>query len=162
MKNIRLTKNFTLKEMTKSPTAIRLGIDNTPNEEEIENLRYLCETISQPCRDELGRINVNSGYRGKKLNDAVGSSDRSFHRPGCAEDIEADDEDVSNFDLLLWIYENLEFTELIAEYFNKDDKEAGWVHVAHQKGNNKKVLKLKDKDHHYKVVTIEYLKELYA
>ena len=159
---MQLTKNFTLKEMTKSYTATRLGIENTPNEEEIKNLLYLCETVSQPCRNALGRINVNSAFRCKELNDAVGSSDRSFHKRGYGKDMEADSEDISNFDLLLYIYENLEFSELIAEYFDKDDQEAGWVHVAHEKGNTKKVLKLKDKEHHYKVVTIGYLKELFS
>jgi len=159
---MQLSKNFTLKEMCKSFMALRLDIDNTPDEQEIKNLIYLTQTISQPCRDKFGRINVNSGFRCKLLNDAVGSSDTSFHRIGCGEDIEADSKEVSNLELLIYIHENLPYTELIAEHFDKDDDEAGWVHVAKQKGNSRKVLKLKDKDHHYKVVTIDYIKKLYS
>jgi len=157
---MQLSKNFTLKEMCKSSMALRLDIDNTPNEKEIQNLIYLTENISQPCRDRFGRINVNSGFRCKKLNDAVGSTDASFHKIGCAEDIEA--ELYSNLELLVYIHENLPYTELIAEHFDKEDGEAGWVHAAIQKDNPKKTLKLKDKDHHYKVVTIDYIKKLYS
>ena len=159
---MKLTKNFTLKELTKSYTAQRLGINNKPNTEQTRNLSYLAEKILQPCRDEFGRIDILSGFRCKLLNDAVGSSDTSFHRHGQASDIEAHDEDVSNFELLLWIHENLPYTELIAEHFGKEDGKAGWVHCAISRNTTHKLLKLKDKDHNYKVVTIEYLKDLYV
>lgn len=159
---MQLTTNFSVKGMCRSYTAQRLGIDNTPNEQQIKNLIYFCEQIAQPCRDKFGRIDVNSGFRCKALNDAIGSSDRSFHPQACAGDLEPHSKDVSNFELLLYIYENCEFTELIAEYFDKDDKEAGWVHAAIKKGDGRKMLKLKDEQHNYQVVTIEYLKELYG
>jgi len=161
---MQLTANFSLAEMCKSYTAQRLGIKNTPNEKEIENLEYLCINISQPCRDHFGRIDTNSAFRCKELNEspAIGSSDKSFHPQGCGQDMEANNPKVSNFELLLWIHENLPYTELIAEYFDINDKKAGWVHVAKKKGDNRKMLKLKDKDHHYKRVTIEYIKELYS
>ena len=159
---VKLSDNFTLKEMCKSSTAVRLGIDNTPSEQNILALKSLCVGVLQPARTELGRISVNCGYRSPELCTAVGSNSRSNHAFGFAGDVEADDEGVSNFDLLLWIYENCEFKELIAEYFDSEDEDAGWVHVAHQAGNNMGVLKLKDKDHNYTVVSIDYLKELYS
>lgn len=160
---MKLSDNFTLKEMCKSATAVRLGIDNTPTEQHILALKYLCEKIVQPARDHFGRINVSSGYRSKELCNAVGSNDRSFHAIGCADDSEVADEEVSNFEYLLWIYENCDFTELIAEYFDIEDNKAGWVHSAIQKGREgERTLKLKDKDHNYTVVTIDYLKKLYG
>lgn len=159
---MKLSKNFTLNEYCKSDTATRLGIDNIPTEEHIKNMKYHCETTSQPARNHFGRIRTTSGYRSKELCIAIGSSERSNHAIGCADDSEVVDENVSNFEYLLWIYENCEFKELIAEYFDKDDNKAGWVHKSSQKGNNKRVLKLKDKNHNYSVVTIEYLKELYG
>jgi len=160
---MKLSDNFTLKGMIKSSTAVRLGIDNTPTEQHIESLKYLCKKIAQPARDHFGRIDVSSGYRSKELCAAVGSNDRSFHAIGCADDSEVADERVSNFEYLLWIYENCDFTELIAEYFDVEDNKAGWVHSAIQKGREgERTLKLKDKGHNYTVVTIEYLKELYS
>ena len=159
---MKLSKNFTSQEFCKSNTATRLGIDNTPTDEHIENMKYLCEKIGQPAREHFGRINMSSGYRSVKLCEAVGSSKYSFHAIGCAKDDELNDADISNFEYLLWIYENCEFTELIAEYFDKEDDKAGWVHSAIQKGREgERTLKLKDKDHNYERVTIDYLKELY-
>ena len=159
---MKLSDNFTLKEMVKSATAVRLGIDNTPSEQNIQALKNLCTGVLQPARLALGRISVNSGYRSPELCTAVGSNPRSNHAFGFAGDVEADENGVSNFDLLLWVYENCEFKELIAEYFDSEEEDAGWVHAAYQDGNNKGVLKLKDKDHNYTVVTIDYLKELYS
>ena len=159
---MKLSKNFSLVEMTKSNTAIRLGIVNIPTKEHIDNMKYLCETILQPARDNFGRISMSSGYRSVELCEAIGSSKTSFHTLGCASDSEVSDLGVSNFEYLLWIYENCEFTELIAEYFDIDDNKAGWVHAAVKKGDSRRMLKLKDKDHNYSLVTIERLKELYS
>ena len=160
---MNLSKNFTLKEFTKSNTAIRLGIENIPTKKHIKNMEYLCESITQPARDHFGRINISSGYRSKELCLKVGSSEKSFHAIGCADDSEVEDEKISNFEYLLWIYENCEFTELIAEYFDVNDNKAGWVHSAIQKGReNERTLKLKDKDHNYEEVDISYLRELYS
>ena len=77
----QLSKHFSLKEMTKSGTATRLGLDNTPNEEQIENLKALCENILEPLRDyyESRPIMVSSGFRSEKLSEAIGSSSRSQH-----------------------------------------------------------------------------------
>jgi hypothetical protein len=83
-----LTPNFTLDELTASESAERNGWDNTPNDAELENLKRLADFLEQ-VKVVLGGkpIMVNSAYRSKKVNDAVGSKDTSQHRLGCAADI---------------------------------------------------------------------------
>ena len=83
---MRLSKNFTLQEFTKSQTATRLGIDNTPNEEHMIAAKLLFENIVQPVRDHFGPTVINSGYRGPELNEAVGGSTKSQHTRGEAVD----------------------------------------------------------------------------
>ena len=79
---MKLTPNFSVRELTKSQTAERKGIDNTPTEEHIENLKLLCENILQPTRDEWGVVSVSSGYRSPSLCQAIGSSEKSQHARG--------------------------------------------------------------------------------
>ena len=83
-----MTPHFTLDELTASETAERNGWDNTPNEQELANLQRLAEFL-EDVKEALGGkpIMVSSGYRGKQVNDAVGSKDSSQHRVGCAVDI---------------------------------------------------------------------------
>ena len=84
---MQLTNNFTLSELTKSETALRHDMDNTPGEKEIENLKRLAEFL-ESVKTVLGGkpIIVNSAFRSKAVNDAVGSKDTSQHRTGCAAD----------------------------------------------------------------------------
>ena len=84
---MRLSKNFTLQEFTKSQTALRHGIDNTPGEEHLLSAKSLFENVVQPVRDNFGVTVINSGYRGPKLNEAVGGSSKSQHCKGEAVDI---------------------------------------------------------------------------
>ena len=87
---MKMSTNFTLSEMISSQTATRLGIDNTPNDDQIENLKELCEKVLQPVRNEFGPVIINSGYRSPKLNAAIGgSSSTSQHccLNGAAADI---------------------------------------------------------------------------
>jgi len=84
---MKLTENFTLEELTVSEVAVRKGLDNTPNASEIANLVRTAGLLEQ-VRKLLGKpILVNSGFRSKPVNDAVGSKDTSQHRIGCAADI---------------------------------------------------------------------------
>jgi uncharacterized protein YcbK (DUF882 family) len=85
---MNLTPNFTLDELTASETAARNGWDNTPNDTELANLTRLADFLEQ-VKVVLGGkpIMVNSAFRSKKVNDAVGSRDTSQHRIGCAADI---------------------------------------------------------------------------
>ena len=82
-----ITPNFTLAELTASETAARHGWDNTPGEAELANLKRLADLLEQ-VRALVGKpVMVNSAFRSKRVNDAVGSKDTSQHRIGCAADI---------------------------------------------------------------------------
>ena len=84
----QLTANFSLEELTRSEAADRNGWDNTPNERETDNLRRLAALLQQVKTAVGGKpVMINSGFRSKKVNDAVGSKDSSQHRLGCAADI---------------------------------------------------------------------------
>ena len=83
---MKLTRNFSLAELIKSDTAIRKGIDNNPNADQIEKLKLLCENILQPVRDHFGRVKVTSGFRSSELCVSIGSSVNSQHAKAEAAD----------------------------------------------------------------------------
>ncbi len=133
----QLTKNFSLAEMVKSETALRRGMDNTPGETEIGNLRVLCERVLQPVRDHFAKgVKVNSGYRAPEVNAAVGGSKTSDHCRGQAADIEIPG--VANAELAQWIAYNLEYTQLILEFYTPGVPDSGWVHVSYDPKDLKK------------------------
>jgi zinc D-Ala-D-Ala carboxypeptidase len=138
---MNLSKSFTLNELTKSQEATRLGIDNTPGEEHIENLKILCEKILQPLRDYYGMpVSVSSGYRSVALCEAVGSSAKSQHTKGQAADFEIFG--VANKDVAEFIVQNLEYDQCILEFWNENDPNSGWVHCSYSaNGNRKQYLK---------------------
>ena len=134
---MKLSKNFSLKELTKSQTAMRNDIDNSPNTEQIVNLTALCNCVLQPIRDEHGRVDINSGLRVLELNRKIGSSDNSQHVLGMAADIECPA--VDNFELAKWINSNLDFDQLILEFYTAGEPTSGWVHVSYNRdGSNRK------------------------
>jgi hypothetical protein len=134
---MNLSANFTLKELTKSDTATRLGLDNTPDEQALENLKTLCEMVLQPVREHYGKsVSVNSAYRSPESNAAVGGSKTSDHCKGMAADIEI--VGVANADLAQWIMDNLEYTQLILEFYTPGIPDSGWVHVSYDPNNLKK------------------------
>ena len=134
---MNLTKNFTLAEMVKSETALRHDMDNTPGEAEIENLKRLCEQVLQPVRDHFAKgVKVNSGFRHPEVNAKVGGSKTSDHCKGQAADIEIPG--VPNGDLAQWITENLDFTQVILEFYTPGIPDSGWVHVSYDPQNLKK------------------------
>jgi len=128
---MNLSKNLTLAEVTKSTTAKRLGIDNTPDEWTTENLRQVALNIFQPLREAFGcPIYVSSGYRSAELNTAIGGSTRSQHVEGRALDLDADVYGgCTNSQIFNWIKENVEFDQLIWEF--GDDDNPDWVHVSY-------------------------------
>ena len=128
---MNLSKNLTLAEVTKSTTAKRLGIDNTPDEWTTENLRQVAINIFQPLREAFGcPIYVSSGYRSGELNTAIGGSSRSQHVEGRALDLDADVYGgCTNSQIFNWIKENLEFDQIIWEF--GDDDNPDWVHVSY-------------------------------
>ena len=134
---MNLTANFTLSELTKSDTALRHDMDNTPGEIEIENLKRLAEKVLQPVREHYQRgVKVNSGFRHPDVNAKVGGSKTSDHCKGQAADIEIPG--VPNADLAQWITENLEFTQVILEFYTQGVPDSGWVHVSYDPQNLKK------------------------
>lgn len=134
---MNLTANFTLSELTKSETALRHGMDNTPGETEIANLKTLAERVLQPVREHYQKgVKVNSGYRAPEVNQKVGGSRTSDHCKGQAADIEIPG--VPNADLAQWITENLEFTQVILEFYTQGVPDSGWVHVSYDPQNLKK------------------------
>jgi zinc D-Ala-D-Ala carboxypeptidase len=136
---MRLSKNFTLAEFTKSQTATRRGIDNTPEGEHMEAAKELFENVVQSVRDQFGVTVINSGYRGPELNEAVGGSSNSQHCKGQAVDIECPG--TANYELASWIEQNLDFDQLILEFYTPGIPDSGWVHVSYKpEGNRKSVL----------------------
>jgi zinc D-Ala-D-Ala carboxypeptidase len=134
---MNLTTNFSLHELTKSETALRLGLDNTPDDEATENLRLLCEKVLQPVRDHYGKgVKVNSAYRSPESNAAVGGSKTSDHCKGMAADIEIPG--VANADLAQWIMDNLDYTQLILEFYTPGIPDSGWVHISYDPANLRK------------------------
>ena len=135
---MKLTENFSLNELTKSQTAERKGIDNTPSTEHQENLRSLCEMILQPIRDHFGQVvSVSSGYRSPELCVAIGSSTQSQHAKGQASDFEIFG--ISNKELADYVDQNLDYDQLILEYWKgEDEPNSGWVHCSFTLNGNRK------------------------
>jgi len=127
---MNLTKNFSLHEMTKSDTALRLGLDNQPDEQQLAALTTLCEKVLQPVRDYFNMgVKVNSALRTLPVNRAIGSGDSSHHVRGMAADIEIPG--IPNAELAEWIAEHLDFTQLILEFYTPGVPDSGWVHVSY-------------------------------
>jgi zinc D-Ala-D-Ala carboxypeptidase len=120
---MNLTPHFTLKEMTVSQTAVRMGIDNTPNTRQITNLTRLCENILEPLRAMVGKpINVSSGFRNPTVNSLIGGSSTSQHMKGEAADFTVEGLTVQElFDLIRT--SALPYDQLIQEF-------DAWVHVS--------------------------------
>ena len=134
---MKLSENFSLLELTKSQTAERKGIDNTPSTEHLENLKKLCENVLQPVRDHFSRVvSVSSGYRSEALCLAIGSKTTSQHAKGQAADFEIFG--ISNKELADYIHFNLNYDQLILEYWKESDPNSGWVHCSYTDGNNRR------------------------
>jgi len=140
---MNLSTNFKLSEFTKSQTAERKGINNTPEGEHLDNALKLFENVVQPIRDKWGVTIINSGYRSEKLNAAVGGSQRSQHCKGQAVDLEVPG--VANADLANWIVECLDFDQVILEFYTPGIPDSGWVHVSYvsPESNRKSILTAK-------------------
>ena len=138
---MKLSKNFSLAELTKSQTATRKGIDNTPSPTHQNNLKLLCTHVLQPVRDHFSRVvSVSSGYRSEELCLAIGSKTTSQHAKGQAADFEI--YGLSNKELADYIHQNLDYDQLILEYWKEEDPNSGWVHCSYKsEGNRKQYLK---------------------
>ena len=125
---MNLSRNFSLQELIKSDTAIRKGIDNNPNADQVEKLKRLCENILQPVRDHFGRVKITSGYRSPELCVAIGSSVNSQHAKAEAADFEVIG--VDNAEVADWVYTNCRPDQLILEFYTPGEPNSGWIHAS--------------------------------
>ena len=143
---MKLTDNFSLKEMTQSQTALKNNIDNEPNAEQIENLKQLCQTILQPIREDFQLpIKITSGFRSPELCEIIGSKSTSQH---CANECAAADFEIPGVDnkkVFKHIIENLPFCQIILEYYDDSDINSGWIHVSWSPNPRGQAL-IKDKE----------------
>jgi len=152
---MRLSKNFTLSEITKSNTAKRLGIDNAPNQEHLNNMQILIRDLIQPLRDALGPIRITSGYRNPTLNRAIGGSTKSQHCKGQAVDIQFWKKgEMCNKEIYDWVLkEGIEFDQMINEF------DYAWIHISLRPDNKNRRMVLEaykdnDGDTAYKVAEV--------
>jgi hypothetical protein len=142
-----ISKNFYFDEFTYSPTAVAKKIPNEPNVEHSKNLKNVVRYIVQPARDHFNKpVKINSGYRSAAVNEAVGGSKTSQHMVGEAVDIEI--EGVPNKELAEWIDKNLNYDQLILEFYSPmKGVNSGWVHVSLKRtGTNRKTKLVAYKD----------------
>lgn len=142
---MKLTENFTLEELTVSKTAERKGLDNTPGEKELNNLKKLAENILQPLRNVLGEpIIVTSGYRSSAVNKAVGGVSTSEHCLGAAADIKLPSgNNAKIFDTAKKMMNEgkLNFGQLIWEHGT--DKQPNWIHISIPGKHKNQILRIK-------------------
>ena len=139
---MKLSENFSLVELTKSQTAERKGIYNYPTPAHQVSLRSLCTHVLQPVRDHFNRVvSVSSGYRSPELCVEIGSKITSQHAKGQAADFEI--YGLSNQELANYIKENLDYDQLILEYWTPESAlNKGWVHCSfNSEGNRKEYLR---------------------
>ena len=128
--NQKISEHFILREMCRSQTAIRQGIDNTPNDAETESLSRLSKAILEPVRMNFGKpFSPSSGFRCLELNQAIGSRATSQHWLGEAVDFEIGG--IANEEVARWVKENTDFDQLILEFFDGKDPNSGWIHASY-------------------------------
>ena len=142
---MKLSKNFTLEEFTFSQTALSIGVDNTPNDEQIKNLRYLCQEILQPLRFMVGRpLTITSGFRCRTLNSFIGGVENSHHL--CLDNFAAADF-VPNGESIDYVFElikdsELPFTKLIHERVGENE----WLHISARRPDREILVAKEDKN----------------
>ena len=125
-----ISKHVSYKEGVYSTTATRLGIDNTPSDDQLHFMELIAERVFEPLRKWVGGpIKINSFYRSPELNKAIGGSTKSQHCKGQAMDIDDTLDKVTNAEMFNWIKENLDFDQMIWEF--GDDDNPNWVHVSY-------------------------------
>jgi len=129
-----ITPHFSYRELTRSDTALRLGIENTPTEEHLKNLTLLCVHVLEPIRKVWGPVRVNSGYRSLALNMSVNPmtstiNKLSRHCTGQAVDFEVDG--IPNAQIAAWCRDHLpEYHQIILEFYTPGEPNSGWVHIS--------------------------------
>jgi len=155
---VRISKHISYKEATRSATALRLGIENIPNEYQLQNMEMVAKKVFEPLREAVDApIKINSFFRCEELNKAIGGSSKSQHCQGRAIDIDDIYGHVSNAFMYYYIKDNLDFDQLIWEFGT--DGSPDWVHVSYvdEDSNRKRCLKAyrEDGKTKYKDITNE-------
>jgi zinc D-Ala-D-Ala carboxypeptidase len=132
---MKISENISLLDATKSQTAIRDGIDNTPNETQLACMVLLSEKIYEPVKKACSGAFISSFFRCEKLNKKIGGAKGSQHEKGEAMDI---DSNGFNNEIFHFIKNNLVFDQLIAEFLTGN--EPSWVHVSYKAGGNRKQI----------------------
>ena len=150
-----ISKHVSYKEGVYSNTAIRRGIDNTPNDEQLNNMELVANEVFEPLRAWVdGPIKINSFFRSPDLNTAIGGSHKSQHCKGQAMDIDDVFNKATNAEMYHFIKENLDFDQIIWEFGNDDNPD--WVHVSYvsEDDNRRRCLKAyrEDGKTKYKVI----------
>ena len=138
-----ISKHISEKEATKSITALRLGLDNTPDGDTINNMKIIAEKVFEPLREWVkGAIKINSFYRSPALNEAIGGSTRSQHCKGQAIDIDDIYGHKTNKEMFDWIRDNIDFDQMIWE-FGDTTENPDWVHISYvsKDKNRNRILK---------------------
>ena len=142
-----ISKHISDREGVYSITATRRGLDNTPDAEQLLNMKLLAEKVFEPLREwGGGPIRINSFFRGPELNTAIGGSNKSQHCKGQAMDIDDGGCNKTNAQMYKFIKDELEFDQMIWEF--GDDDNPNWVHVSYvsEEDNRNRCLKAyKDK-----------------
>lgn len=148
----KLSQNFKLKEFEKSFVAKRKNIDNCVHDKEtFKSLEKLCKNIVQPIRNYYKiPFSPNSGYRSITLNRYIGSSDTSQHVLGQAVDLEIPG--VNNEGLFNFIKDELDFDQVILEYYDGVDPSSGWVHVSYVSNKDNRNRAMTFDGDHYRIV----------
>jgi len=150
-----ISKHVSLREGIFSQTATRRDLDNTPNEEQLDNMKLIGEKVFEPLREWVGGpIKINSFFRGLPLNTAIGGAKSSQHMKGQAMDIDDTFGQATNAEMYKWVKENLDFDQMIWEFGT--DENPNWVHISYvspEKNRNRCLLAYKEKGRSkYKVI----------
>ncbi len=142
---MKISENITLAEAIKSQTAVRKGIQNAPNDEQLKAMKAVAKNCFEPLREWYGKpIGISSFFRSKELNKAVNGSKSSQHMLGQAIDIDADifKNGITNKKIYDWLVANVEYDQIIWEY--GDDKNPAWVHISYvnKEKNRKQQLRI--------------------
>ena len=153
---VYLSKNFTLKELTRSNTATRLGIDNEPSKEGILKLTLLATELLQPLRNAVGSLRITSGYRSPQLSEAIGSTSNSQHCRYEAVDMQyvkrGKMDNIKIYDALI----DLDFDQCILEFGSppptaeRDTNSPDWVHISWKVVDNRRQTLVAYKDENNK------------
>ena len=150
-----ISEHISYREGVYSITATRLGIDNTPNDDQLHFMEIIAEKVFEPLREWVdGPIKINSFFRSQELNTSIGGSSKSQHCKGQAIDIDDTFHKATNAEMYHWIKDNLDFDQMIWEF--GDDDNPAWVHISYvspDKNRNRCLKAYKEKGKtKYKVI----------